>query len=197
MNSTEGWDDGNLIDGDGCSSLCTVELGWSWSHTVMVDTSVWTEVWMDGNKTASEEWDDGNNDNLDGWRNNWTIELGYSWMDFPPSFTSFCFPGWGNGARVGFEDWDDNNLQDNDGWSKTCKVEEGWEWKGGDSASKDQWKDLWGDGKIMQKQVSKWDDNNTIGGDGCSSDCVIEPEFIWMGGKDYETERRIWMSFWF
>jgi len=28
---TEGCDDGNLVNGDGCSSLCAIEFGWKCS----------------------------------------------------------------------------------------------------------------------------------------------------------------------
>ena len=51
-------DDGNLDDGDGCSSTCRIEAA----------------VCGDGNRDASEQCDDGNNDDGDGCAADCTVE---------------------------------------------------------------------------------------------------------------------------
>ena len=73
-------DDGNSLNGDGCSLSCTIESGWVWSGGSLTTKDVWTEVWGDGMKfnVISTYWDDGNSISGDGWSSSWNIESGYS-----------------------------------------------------------------------------------------------------------------------
>ena len=73
-------DDGNIIDGDGCSHDCFVESGWIWTGGNAVSKDICQTVWGDGVLvTASEQWDDGNILNKDGWDSNWKIEPNCYW----------------------------------------------------------------------------------------------------------------------
>ena len=57
MSQSEQWDDGNDINGDGCSSTCLIETGYTWSGS----PSVWQKC-GNGKKEGTEGWDDGNID---------------------------------------------------------------------------------------------------------------------------------------
>ena len=78
---SEQWDDGNKINGDGCSSTCVIESGYSWSGT----PNSWSTVWGDGLIKGSEEWDDKNTVNEDGWSSSCKVEENYSWSGQPSS----------------------------------------------------------------------------------------------------------------
>ena len=92
---SEQCDDGNLINGDGWSSTCTIRSGFVWSGGSIYVNDIWVE-WTtgfypntdqsqcithcgDSIRTGSEAWDDGNISNGDGWSSTWTIETGASW----------------------------------------------------------------------------------------------------------------------
>ena len=42
------WDDGNTNSGDGCSSTCLVETGWTWNGGSNISLDKCIEVWGDG-----------------------------------------------------------------------------------------------------------------------------------------------------
>ena len=70
------WDDGNNADGDGWSSACSQEQGWTWTGGSATDSDTWTEKCGDGvrfNKD-SNYWDDGNNVDGDGWSSLCSVE---------------------------------------------------------------------------------------------------------------------------
>jgi cysteine-rich repeat protein len=94
LETGEACDDGNLTNGDGCSSTCTVEP---------------PPVCGDGKVDAGEECDDGNLANDDGCSCICTVE--------PPP------PVCGNGKLEQGEACDDGNLDNNDGCSCTCTIE--------------------------------------------------------------------------
>ena len=91
---SEQCDDGNLVNGDGCSSICKIESGFIWSGgTIYVmdtwvawttgfypntDQSQWVPHCGDSKRAGSETCDDGNTTNGDGWSSSWTIETGAS-----------------------------------------------------------------------------------------------------------------------
>ena len=110
---SEQCDDGNLINGDGWSSTCTIQSGFVWSGGSIYVNDIWVE-WTtgfypntdqsqcithcgDNIRTGSEAWNDGNVSNGDGWSSTWTIETGASW--YGGSITSkdtwiFCPAGY-------------------------------------------------------------------------------------------------------
>ena len=93
----ESWDDGNLTNGDGCSSSWSIESGYSctggsttskdiwvrWSAGFYQDSSnptSWIPHCGDGLRAGSEAWDDGNTKSGDWWKGDWTsIESGCIW----------------------------------------------------------------------------------------------------------------------
>lgn len=95
VDAGEDCDDGNNLDGDGCSANCTVEEGQPYCGDGMLD--------------AGEECDDGNNTDGDGCSANCTIE--------PPA--PFC----GDGTLDDGEECDDGNAADGDGCSANCTIE--------------------------------------------------------------------------
>ena len=98
--SPEEWDDGNLLDGDGCSKTCLIETGYSWSG----EPSIWQ---MCGNNKieGTEECDNANTLSSDGWSNLWAVESGWAWIG---SVHSVC-QKWGDGNKQGAEACDDGN----------------------------------------------------------------------------------------
>lgn len=97
-------DDGNTVNGDGCSNTCTLEA-------------------MCGNGVVEspEACDDGNMANGDGCSNMCTVETGWSCS----GTTSICAPiaVCGNGIVESGETCDDGNALNGDGCSNTCKLE--------------------------------------------------------------------------
>ena len=77
-------DDGNLINGDGCSSACIIEDGYSWIDGSPTAQSQWSEIWGDGLNFGHYEWDDGDRDDGDGWDYNWMYEKWYQWIGGNP-----------------------------------------------------------------------------------------------------------------
>lgn len=82
FDNNEVCDDGNLNDGDGCSSTCTKEPYYTCT-AVEGQTSVCTPI-ICGNLrfNAGEECDDGNSNNGDGCASNCTKELGWDCPGF-------------------------------------------------------------------------------------------------------------------
>ena len=88
----EGCDDGNLYDGDGCTSSCQIQdSSWYWYDTDN-DFTTAQECKLkcgDGifNTDNNEQWDDGNNFDDDGWSYECLLENGYIWTsDYPTSW---------------------------------------------------------------------------------------------------------------
>ena len=91
---SEACDDGNLVDGDGCSSSWTIESGYScsggsvtskdtwakWDPGYIQDISnpsKWITVCGDGLRAGSEKWDDANTSSGDGCKGDWSsVESG-------------------------------------------------------------------------------------------------------------------------
>lgn len=66
-------DDGNLLNGDGCSSICIIENGWQCSHTGPT-RDICSEVCGVGINLGSKACDDGNLLSGDGCSSSCTIE---------------------------------------------------------------------------------------------------------------------------
>ena len=173
------WDDGNVVNGDGCSSTCSIESGWRWVGGSSISTDVWTINWGDGIYISSgEQCDDGNTKSGDGWSQAWKIESGFSWttsaLNNPATkWQEIC----GDGKRISSTGCDDGNTLNEDGCSSTWEVEPGYFWQGGSPVSPDICIILCGDGKNYSNDQNEWDDGNNIDGDGCSSQCKVEPGF--------------------
>ena len=180
LDEGEECDDGNTMDGDGCSSTCNYEEPDPYCGDGAVNQAF--EECDDGNtmdgdgcsatckqegqapycgdgvvNQASEECDDGNTMNGDGCSATCKQE----------GQAPYCGDGVVNQAS---EECDDGNTMDGDGCSSTCASE------GADPYC--------GDGKINQA-FEECDDGNTSDGDGCSSDCEFEdcPDGFFTLGK--------------
>ena len=179
----ENWDDGNFINGDGWSSICIVETGWTWSGGTPISPDICKTTWGDGVIAIGiEEWDDGNTKNIDGCSTYWKLEDGFTWInDYSAAINTHWYEIWGDGKKYGVNPWDDGNTKNGDGCSSTWIVEAGYEWTGGTPTMRDTWIEIWGDGKYFGG--SECDDGNRINGDGWSSKCELEKWYEWVGGS--------------
>lgn len=84
-------DDGNNVDGDGCSSACIIEPGWTCVSASPTDPHICTEICGDGLKRGVEECDDNNLINGDGCDSNCNIEFGWECHTDFDVLPSFCF----------------------------------------------------------------------------------------------------------
>jgi cysteine-rich repeat protein len=149
-------DDGNTIDGDGCSSTCTVE-GAECGNGII---------------ETGEECDDANTDNGDGCSSvcslevapgcgNGVVEIGEGCDDGNTDSCDGCSATCslelcGNGLTECDEECDDGNTTNGDGCDADCMVETG------------------GCGNGTIDAGEECDDGNTVSGDGCDSDCMLE-----------------------
>ncbi len=118
IDGQENCEDGNAASGDGCSSACQVETGWSCSG----DPSVCTEICGDGLVVGSEQCDDGGTASGDGCDASCNVETGYSCTGQPSACNEIC----GDGLIVGAEQCDDGNTMAGDGCSSQCAIEPGY-----------------------------------------------------------------------
>lgn len=139
----ESCDDGNRLNGDGCSTSCKIESGGS---CIMYTEKMYCTLCGDGYLFPTETCDDGNKVNGDGCSNRCRYEKGFSCLDYSspfdrsgPPVPSICTATCGNGVldEIGSggmyapEECDDGVnhrgiTSDNDGCSRDCKVEEGY-----------------------------------------------------------------------
>lgn len=82
--SYEACDDGNLVNGDGCSNTCTVEPSFTCSNTSPSSCN----VCGNGTKVSYEACDDGNISNGDGCSSTCTVEPGYTCINSPSVCTN-------------------------------------------------------------------------------------------------------------
>ncbi|MEL6185433.1 MAG: DUF4215 domain-containing protein, partial [Myxococcota bacterium] len=186
----EDCDDGNAINGDGCSVICEVEA----CGNGLLDTG---EACDDGNLQSAdgcsstcaledgwtcvgtlcgaaqcgddivagfEECEDGNLVSGDGCSSFCRLEDGHDC----PSIGAACIPvTCGNGVREGVEDCDDGNTYTGDGCTPACTHEP--------FCRNGSCSPTCGDGILLPSEAC--DDGNTRSGDGCSPTCTLEPGF--------------------
>ncbi|MEM9187763.1 MAG: DUF4215 domain-containing protein [Myxococcota bacterium] len=131
----ENCDDGNTIDGDGCSTSCRRERAYECSGEPSACRSTCGDGNVDG--SAREECDDGNLVANDGCSAQCEVEVGYVCSFTPTSRpASSCEVACGNGIVEGadpagvVEACDDGNTLNGDGCSATCRIERGFECTG-------------------------------------------------------------------
>ncbi len=163
----EGCDDGNLTSGDGCSSTCTIEGGWSCSG----EPSVCSFNCGNGALDAGETCDDSNVTAGDGCSDACTVESGYECNGEPSTCNLIC----SNGTLDAGEACDDGNATDGDGCSSSCTIEPGYQCAGEPSACTF----VCGNGTFESGESC--DDGNAAPGDGCSALCQIEPGWLCSG----------------
>src|SRR6185369_4875870 len=113
-------DDGDTDSGDGCSTLCQIEPGWT---CPAFGQPCQPPVCGDGKVASNEGCDDGNKEGGDGCSPACEVEDG--WRCRAPGKP--CVPLCGDGKKVGGETCDDNNTDPDDGCSPTCLREPGWD----------------------------------------------------------------------
>ncbi len=163
----EACDDGNAVAGDGCSTICEVEPG----YTCTGEPSVCLANCGDGLIGAGEECDDGAAVSGDGCSNVCTVEPGYACTGQP----SVCALTCGNGTLQAGEICDDGNILPGDGCSPGCLIEPGYGCVGAPSVCTL----LCGNGSLDGTELC--DDGNALPNDGCSAGCLIEPGYACVG----------------
>ena len=188
----EACDDGNATDGDGCSSTCVVEGGYTCTPTTVGSgPSVCTldPVCGDGTVAGTEICDDGNVVSGDGCSATCTIESGYKCLNGPAAgpCTSggpgSVVPVCGNGIVQAGEACDDGNTTDGDGCSVVCVVESGYTCTPttvGSGPSVCTLNPVCGNGTVSGTEIC--DDGNVVSGDGCSATCTIESGYKCLTG---------------
>jgi fibro-slime domain-containing protein len=184
VTGAEQCDDGNLVNGDGCSLGCEVECGWTCSAGACRATKC-----GDGIVAGTEACDDMNNTNGDGCSSTCALESkavagAEGWNCTTATQANGCVGPTtcattmcGNKIKEGSEQCDDMNNVMGDGCSPFCRLEPVCPPGGGACAT------ACGDGlivaadKVPGPNQQQCDDGNTISGDGCSSDCKIEPGY--------------------
>jgi len=144
---SEACDDRNTNNGDGCSSLCAVEGGWTCLATVP------TQCFKCGNgiKEAYEQCDDGNTNDTDGCKSDCTVDTANGWIcsATQPSVCQKC----GNSIPEWVEQCDDGNGNNTDACRNDCRD------------------NICGDG-YLNIGVEDCDDGNAVNTDACKNDCT-------------------------
>jgi len=163
---SEQCDDGNTVNGDGCSRICQIEA--NWNCPTEGKPCVYVGNCGSGSLTSNKACDDGNTASGDGCSSDCkTVEPGY--ICRVPGKP--CTPRCGDGITKGFEQCDDGNTASGDGCSATCKIEPGYDCTGSPSTCKAT---VCGNG--TKEAGETCDDGNTLPYDGCASNCQSEPK---------------------
>ena len=169
-------DDGNNISGDGCSSDCQIEKGYTCPGIGSPDlgkpcepTPSFVSNCGNGVVDADEECDDGNTTSGDGCSVACQMEPGYKCSGKPSKCeTTVC----GDGVIEGSEKCEDGNNKSGDGCSEKCQIEPGWTCA---EIGKACYATKCGDGVVAGKE--ECDDGNDKSEDGCSRFCKREPGY--------------------
>lgn len=162
-------DDGNTTDGDGCSSACKLEPGWTCT-TGPASNKDWAKIGYvqtfctkcgNAKVEKGEECDFGaSNGTGNGCSASCHVETGWTCASGKCQKCS-------NGIVESGEKCDDGNMTSGDGCSPTCSTETGYTCSGTPSTCK-----KCGDGILQTGE--KCDDGNSQSWDGCSKYCAIE-----------------------
>ncbi|WP_443096577.1 DUF4215 domain-containing protein [Pyxidicoccus fallax] len=166
LQTGEQCDDGNTRSGDGCTSACTKEPGWSCDTPGQACTKA--EGCGNGRVEEPEACDDRNNIANDGCSADCsTVERGWN---CPQSGGRCHAAACGDRIIAGEEECEDGNTANNDGCSSVCRLEPGWKCPPGEPCART----TCGDGK--PEGTEQCDDGNSDTGDGCSPLCTREPK---------------------
>lgn len=176
-------DDGNTVNGDGCSEQCLPEIPAVCGDGVVESTEkcddgsnngnpnycnlectgITTPVCGNGVKEVTEQCEDGNNENGDGCSSTCTSEQQQVQVS--------CGDGVVD-AALG-ELCDDGNTKTRDGCFSTCKPEDGWSCTGQPSVCVQTQIQQQVCGNGIKEGTEQCDDGNTGDGDGCTN-CVTD-----------------------
>ena len=168
-------DDSNTVNGDGCSSLCTIESGYSCNRIDNSEANPDVCTPNCGNSVfdTAEQCDDGNVLSGDGCSATCLVEANWG-CSLPVLGTpSVCLPDLicGNSYLQSPEACDDGGTVDGDGCSSVCQVEDGWACSRTglvSQASPDTCTEVCGDGMIVGSE--QCDTADTLSGQ-CASNC--------------------------
>ena len=126
-------DDGNNVNGDGCSSTCTIETGYQCIGGDNNHPDVCNEKCGDGITVlyVAGKCDDGNIFNGDGCSSTCDVENGWACAGGNLVTADTCWEICGDGKNAGGVECDDGNLNNGDGCSNTCTIEPGYNCTGG------------------------------------------------------------------
>ena len=163
---SEQCDDGNTLNGDGCSRICQIEANWNCPNEGKA--CVYVGNCGSGFLTSNKVCDDGNTTDGDG--------CSADCQSVDPNYICRvpgkpCTPKCGDGVIKGAETCDDGNAGSGDGCSASCKVEPGFQCTGTPSTCKPT---VCGNG--TKETGEGCDDGNTLPYDGCSPTCQVEPK---------------------
>ncbi|CEL97712.1 unnamed protein product [Vitrella brassicaformis CCMP3155] len=183
-------DDGNLVNGDGCSVFCEIERGYfchedsATSDTLpegggpAISLSVCHPLCGDMMIKDTEQCD-GDTRSADGCAYpNCTVEEGWVCpMRAEVGEGQPCVPICGDGRKLGLEECDDGNTHNDDGCSSSCTIEPFWECAIDimTEARRSTCFPICGDGYTAGGESC--DDMNIVGGDGCSPSCLVEESY--------------------
>ncbi|MCG8554107.1 MAG: DUF4215 domain-containing protein [Proteobacteria bacterium] len=158
---SEQCDDGNRLDGDGCSSACMLEPGWrcpaAGVRCVAAECGDGIVAAL-GSGALDEQCDDGNKTNGDGCSAMCRIE--YGWVcNLTTCRRTVC----GDGVVEGWEQCEDGNTNPFDGCHDCAVLPQ---------CSVGACPPVCGDGLLFPGEGC--DDGNRLDGDGCSAHCQIE-----------------------
>ncbi|MEJ7596839.1 MAG: DUF4215 domain-containing protein [Kofleriaceae bacterium] len=165
IEGSEACDDDDPDAGDGCSTGCAIEAGWTCSGAPSLGT-------------AADE----------GGRGPADCDPNATCTNTPGTFSCACNAGYvgdgvtcesvcGDGIVVATEECDDNDLEPADGCNEACLIEPGSTCTGMPSTCAPTV--ACGDGVIAGTEGC--DDGNVMSSDGCSEDCEIEDDFTCEG----------------
>ena len=120
-------DDGNTVDGDGCSAACKLEPGYSCQGTVC------QAYCGNGVIGEGEECDDGNLNDNDGCSGECKLEVGWNYTVDPVTGETVIASTCGDGIVASNEYCDDGNVFSGDGCSYDCQIEDGFRCTGSPS----------------------------------------------------------------
>ncbi|CAE7765145.1 unnamed protein product, partial [Symbiodinium sp. CCMP2456] len=176
-------DDGNLIDGDGCSRDCRIEAGFTcpthgWPSVLLTPC---VPICGDGLRVGDEDCDDNNTESGDGCSPTCEVEIGW-FCKRAGTGVGFevCLQTCLNGIIDPGEDCDDANTFKNDGCAN-CILEPGWrcepiQHRFTSTSSGSQCMPVCGDGFRIElgPAAEECDDGNNLAGDGCDPVCQLE-----------------------
>jgi fibro-slime domain-containing protein len=154
-------EDGNRMNGDGCSSVCELECA-------PEDEPCTEVVCGDGILGVGETCDDRNDRSDDGCSSSCAIEPGY--VCPVPGAACERAPSCGDGVIGVGESCDDGAMASRDGCSSTCAIEDGFDCQGMPSVCSPT---TCGNGTVQGGESC--DDGNALPFDGCSTGCRLEP----------------------
>ena len=151
ITTDEECDDNNTNPGDGCTSTCTIEIGFNCTNNTAMTLSTCTEIWGDGLKVGDEFWDDGDELDTDKCNSTWTDNVnGWNCTGGNSASSSTCVKVWGDGYITAGETCYDNNTFLGDGYSSTWIVEIGYQWVLNTSTNSSEWTEIWGTARRLE-----------------------------------------------